>query len=141
MRVGRRRGHAFSFIDDQAGQVAVALVKIAQLLDQLLVAVPMCPCAQDALRRVEELRWNDALERAFLLDPHLGAVDHPMLLELEGAPVVDVVADVFLVGQHLAHGGARPVTPEVSANALGVEPFGDLRARSGCRRRTSGRSG
>ncbi len=77
MCIGRRRWHAIGLVDDQAGEVPVALVQVAQLLDQLLVAVAMCPCAQDALRRVEELRRHDALERTFLLDPHVGRVDHP----------------------------------------------------------------
>ena len=107
----------------------MALVQIAQLLDQLLVAVPMCPCAQDALRRVEELRRHDALERAFLLDPHVGAVNHPVLLEFERPTVVDVVADVFLVGQHLANGRASPIPPKVGTCPLCVQPFGDVQFR------------
>ena len=72
-----------------------------QLIDQFLAGVAMCPRAQNALRRVEQVGRRDALERAFLLDPHLRLVHH-------------------------AHRGPRPIAPEVGLEALGVEPVGDL---------------
>jgi hypothetical protein len=52
-----------------------------------------------------------------------------VFLELEGAAVVDVVTDVFLVGEHLAHSGARPVPPKVRAGTLGIEPLRNIRSR------------
>lgn len=80
VRVGRRRRHPFSLVDDQSGQVAVPLVQAAQFFDQFDVGVPMCAGAQDALCREEQIWWDDAFECSFLLDPHVGGVDHPMLL-------------------------------------------------------------
>ena len=49
------------------------------------------------------------------------------LLELEGAPVIDVVADVLLVGQHLPDGAVRPAGIQVGAHPHAVEPTGDVR--------------
>jgi hypothetical protein len=127
VRVSRRRGHPFGLVDDQAGEVAVLLEKAPQLLDQFLVAEAVRTFTQDALRGVEQFRRHDAFERAFLLDPHLRVVHHPCLLELEGAPVVDVVADVLLVGEHLAHRGPCPRPAQIGEDAFGVEPLGDFR--------------
>ena len=49
-----------------------------------------------------------------------------MFLELERAPVVDVVADVLLVREHFAHGSSRPFAAEVGEDVLVVEAFGDF---------------
>lgn len=40
-------------------------------------------------------RRHDGLERALLLDPHLGAIDHTMLLELEGSAVVAMLFPMY----------------------------------------------
>ena len=67
------------------------------------------------------------VEGAVAADPHLGRVADALLLELEGRAVVDVVADVLLVGQHLVDGAARPGAAQVGDDALGVQVGGDLR--------------
>lgn len=46
-------------------------------------------------------------------------VHHPELLELEGHAVVEVVADVLFVGQHLVGGGASPFPIEIRPDAEG----------------------
>jgi len=97
------------------------LIEIAQLLDQFLIAESVGPGAHDPLGGIEHLGRDDGLERAFLLDPHVGRVGDPMLLELEGDPVVDVVADVLLVTQHLAHRGPCPLPAQVGQNTFAVE--------------------
>ena len=45
VRVGRCRRHSLGLVDDQAGEVAVLLEQSAQLLDQFLIGVAMCPRA------------------------------------------------------------------------------------------------
>ena len=66
----------------------------------------------------EERRLDDGCERAAGPDPHVGRVRDALLLQLEGDPVVDVVADVFLVGQNLVDGAARPGPPEIGQRCL-----------------------
>jgi hypothetical protein len=41
-----------------------------------------------------------------------------VFLELEGNPVVDVVADVFLVGQDFLHGRSSPWPIEIGAHFM-----------------------
>ena len=86
----------------------------------------MCSLTEDALRGVEQFRRYDGIERTFLLDPHFRAIYDPCLFELKRATVVDVVADVFFVGEYLSHGGTRPCTAQIGEDALGIEPVGDL---------------
>ena len=54
------------------------------------------------------LAAQEAIEAAH---PHVGWVFYMQLLELEGGAIVDVVADVFLIGQDRAYsaGSPRPV--------------------------------
>ena len=47
----------------------------------------------DRLHFLKLFRLDDGIERPFRPDPHLRAIRDPLLLQLEGAPVVDVVAD------------------------------------------------
>jgi hypothetical protein len=101
-------------------------VEATQPVDQLLVGVAAGARTDDALRRVEHVGRHDAGERAFAADPHVRRVHHPQLLQLERHPVVDVVADVLLVGQHLVHGGACPVAAEVGLHPHAVEAASDL---------------
>ncbi len=78
------------------------------------------------MRGVEQRYIDDALERALGAHPHLRRVDHPLALELERDPVVDVVADVLLVAQHLVHHAPGPRPSEIGREPVGVEDLGDL---------------
>ena len=69
-----------------------------------------------------------------------GGLTHALLLQLERDAVVDVVADVLLVGQDLMHGAARPGPAEVGPDRPRVEDVGDLALRLALARRTAGRS-
>ncbi len=46
--------------------------------------------------------------------------------ELEGFPVVDVVADIFFVGENLVHRPAGPKPAKIRAQLIGIEPACDL---------------
>ena len=63
---------------------------------------------------------------AFLAHPHVGRVVHMQLLQLEGGAVVDVVADVFLVGQNRAHRAGIPWPVQIGGHAFLVQAVGDL---------------
>ena len=43
--------------------------------------------------------------------------------------MINIVADIFLVGEHLVNGPSRPGTPEVCQNPLGVQRRRDFRFR------------
>jgi len=43
--------------------------------------------------------------------------------------VINIVADIFLIGEHLVNGSSRPGTPEVCQNPLGVQRRRDFRFR------------
>ena len=102
------------------------MVQGPQALDQLIIGITVRPGPDDALRGVEHIRWNDGFECAFFLDPHVGRVFDAQLLELERNPVVDVVADVLLVRQHLVHRSAGPLAVEVSTHRHTIQACGDL---------------
>lgn len=90
------------------------------------VSVAMRPCPEYPLRGIEDIGWHDGFEGTFLLDPHVGRVHHPQLFELKRNAVVDVVADVFLVGQHFMHCCSCPLTVEVGAHRHAVQSSGDF---------------
>ena len=48
-----------------------------------------------------------------------------LFLELEGVAVVNVVADVLLVGQHLAYGAVVPGAIQIGEDGDGVEAVGN----------------
>ena len=50
-------------------------------------------------------------------------------LQLERRAVIDVVADVFLIGEHLMDGRPRPLAAKVGANASRIEDGGDFSLR------------
>ena len=43
--------------------------------------------------------------------------------------MIDVVTDVFLVGENLVNSGPRPLAPEISVDASDIENIGDLTFR------------
>src|SRR6218665_2406248 len=77
-RWGRSRRRAPALVNKKGG--AGVSKPPSLFFDQFLVAETVGAFAQDALCRVEQIGWHDALERAFLLDPHLRAVHDPHLL-------------------------------------------------------------
>ena len=44
-----------------------------------------------------------------------------MLLELEGLPIIDVIADVFFIGENLMHRPAGPKSAKIGAQPIGIE--------------------
>jgi len=49
-----------------------------------------------------------------------------LALQFEGGAVVDVVTDIFFVGEHLMHRAARPLPPKIGENLPDVEGLGDF---------------
>jgi hypothetical protein len=61
------------------------------------------PLGDDVLGAEEQVAVNHGFESPVGADEHVRGIAHPLLLELEADPVVDIVADVLLVGEHLVH--------------------------------------
>ena len=59
-------------------------------------------------------------------DPLVGRIGHVLPLQFERGAVIDVVADVLLVGEDLVDGAFRPGPAEICKHALGVEQRGDF---------------
>ena len=78
------------------------------------------------MRHEEQFRLDNRREGFCLANQLLRRIDHPLTLQLEGNAVVDVVADVFFVGEHLMHRAPRPVPTKIGQNAHGIETRGDL---------------
>ena len=76
---------------------------------------------------LKKFRRDDGLEGAIAPNPHFGRIDDALLLELEGDPVVDIVADVLLVRQHLVDGAAGPRPAQIRENSALIQHGGDLR--------------
>ncbi len=74
----------------------------------------------------KKTRAADAFKSAFLADPHVARIVYMQLLQFEGEAVVDVVADVFLVGQNRPHCAGIPRKVPISGHAFLVQAVGDL---------------
>ena len=74
----------------------------------------------------EYWRVHDPLESAICTDPHFGIINNPLLLELERAPVVDIVANVLFVREDLVDGAARPELAKIGFDTLFIELSRDL---------------
>ena len=121
--------HVFRLVDHHAGQKATAAIQATEPFDEFVIGIAACSCSDDPLGGVEHVRRNHSGKRGVPSNPHLRRIHHPELLQLEGDPVVDVVADVLLVGQYLIDGGARPFPIKVSAYLHAIQPPGNLRFR------------
>ena len=58
--------------------------------------------------------------------PYIGRIDYPLNLQLERGTVIDIVADVLLVGENLVDRAARPRSAEICANAFRIQSRGNL---------------
>ncbi len=120
-------GKTFRFVDEDAGNPPVCFEHIAQLFEHFLVGELAAAGQDDAVRHEEHVRLHDGRERPLCAHPQFRWVLHVLALEFEGSAVVDVVADVFFVGQHLVHGAVRPRPPEIGERAASVERPSDFR--------------
>ena len=111
--IGAAGRYSVGLVDHQTGYVAMALEQPRQPIQHFVVRESAVAGGYDRLHFLKLFRLDDGIERPFRPDPHLRAIRHPLLLQFEGAPVVDVVADVFLVGQDLMDGGAGPGPVEI----------------------------
>ena len=128
--IGAAGRHSIGLVDHQTGYVAVALEKPGQPIQHLVVRETAVAGGDNRLHLLKLFRLDDGIERPFRTDPHLRAIRDPLLLQLEGAPVVDVVADVFLVGQDLMDGGAGPGPVEIGQDPALIQFCGDFAFRT-----------
>ena len=121
-------GKTLRFVDEDAGNPSVLLEHVAQLFEHFVIGELAAAGQDDAVRHEEHVRLHDGRERPLRTHPQFRRILDVLALEFEGSAVVDVVADVFFVGQHLVHGAVRPRTrpKSVSVPRL-VEQPGDLR--------------
>ena len=130
MGIGAAGRHSVGLVDHQTGYVAVALEQPRQPFQHLVVRESAVAGGDDRLHLLKLFRLDDGLEGPFRPDPHLRAIRDPLLLQLKGAPVVDVVADVFLVGQDLMDGGAGPGPAEIGQDSALIKFGGDFAFRT-----------
>ena len=104
----------------------VLLSKRREPFEHLLSRESSAAFLDDPPDGFEERRLDDGCKRAAGPDPHVGRVRNALLLQLEGDPVVDVVSNVLLVGQHLVDSAARPGPPEIGQRAFIVQDGGDF---------------
>lgn len=69
----------------------------AQGFQHLMVVQVDRTCRYNGLNALEQIKRNNGFKRMFLSHPRLGRVLNVLQLQLERGPVVDVVADVFLI--------------------------------------------
>src|SRR5581483_7627255 len=98
--------------------------KTAQKLQHLRIIKAPGSLLDDMPRPLEQVTRHDPGERAVAAYPLIRRVPGPPLLQLEGDAVVDVIADVLLVGQHLMHGSPGPEPSEVGEDAIAVQGIG-----------------
>jgi hypothetical protein len=76
--------------------------------------------------RLKKISLDKRLECRVVPHPHTGWIDHPLHLQLGRRSVIDIVADVLLVGENLVDGAARPRSAEIRADAFRIQNRGDL---------------
>jgi hypothetical protein len=76
--------------------------------------------------RLKKILLDKRLECRVVPHPHTGWIDHPLHLQLGRRSVIDIVADVLLVGENLVDGAARPRSAEIRADAFRIQSRGDL---------------
>ena len=95
-------------------------------VEQLLVGVTLAPGVDDALRSFIEVWFDNRLEGPVMADPHVGWIEDSLGLQLERDPVVDIVADVFFVGQDLVDRASGPRSTEIGHMPFAVQYPGDF---------------
>ncbi|KRH79070.1 hypothetical protein FERRO_01310 [Ferrovum sp. JA12] len=121
------RGAVGHLVDDETRQATALGVERLEVVEQFLVRQPFAALGQHLLGGQKGVQRHDAFECALLADPHLGRVIDVLFLELEGVAVVDVVADVLLIGQHLTHRAVGPRAITIGVDGGVVEALGDFR--------------
>ena len=72
-------------------------------------------------------QWvDDGGKRLIRPNPHLRRIEDVLALQFEGGAVIDVVADVFFVREHLMHRAPRPRPPQIGGNLPRIEGLGDF---------------
>ena len=127
--IGGCRRHVAGLVDQKSGQFTGFGIEPAQMLQQLFIRQPLAARCDDFLRGHEHFDRHDAIEGAFLADPHVGRIVDMGLFQFERATVENVVADVLLVGQHRPHGRGRPGSIQVRHHACQIQPLGNLGKR------------
>ena len=100
------------------------------MIEEVLVAEAAAAVLNDPLGRLEEVGIDDTVEHAVRTDPRLRRIDDALGFQFEGDAIVEVVADVFFIGQDLVDDAARPGSAEVGLDAFSVQRGGDLAFRA-----------
>ena len=95
-------------------------------MEEFFVGVAVVAFVDDRLCFREDFRVDDGLVGVVAPHPLGGLVHDAWSLELGAGPVVQVVADVFLVREQFVDGAARPGSSCFCGDALVVQEFGDL---------------
>jgi hypothetical protein len=127
LTVGQADRQILGLIDDDRRQTPVFSVKIFEQRQHLIVGQMPVAHRQPCPRSPEEFRVDDCRKGADRTDPHFRRVGDALVGQLGGSPVENVVADIFLIGQHLLNRPRRPPPPQIRPDLLLVENGGDLR--------------
>ena len=100
--------------------------QFAQFFQHLFVSKFLAPREDDFPRPPEQFRFDHALKCVVSPNPFIGWIVDVLLFQFARRPVIDVVADVFFVGEDLMHRAPVPFPPEVGFHALRVEAGGNL---------------
>jgi|GEM_PF-5600751 len=71
----------------------------SETIKELFVGIVTVPLADDQLRRREGLGFDDWFVGSVAPDPLLRVVEDAGSLQLRASAVIDVIADVFFIGQ------------------------------------------
>jgi hypothetical protein len=81
--------------------------------------------------RLKKILLDKRLECRVVPHPHTGWIDHPLHLQLGRRSVIDIVADVLLVGENLVDGAARPRSAEIRGDPFRILSVGDVHRPTG----------
>lgn len=103
----------------------MTLKKTTQTIEHFGVGIAVVAFTDDPLRRVKHLQIDDSLENTVSPDPHVRHIGYTLPFQFVGLMVVNIVADVFLIGEDLVNHSAGPIAVNIRLDAACIEVGSD----------------
>ena len=77
--------------------------------------------------RVKNAGFHNGLKLGVPTNPFFLRVHNMFEFQFEGRAMINIVANIFFVGEHLMNSGTVPRAPKVSEQSLRIQRLGDFR--------------
>ncbi len=111
--IGGAGRQIFFLVNDDAGKPAFLLVKLFKFVDHFLICQSPAAFKNDVLCGQKISGLDDGFKRIIFSHPFFRGIFDALFLQLEGLAVINIVADIFFVGQNGTDGCLRPVFSQI----------------------------